>query len=290
MFSGYSQEVEYGPDYAFFVRDGDEFSPLPMANSHWSDSMISGSAVCSLLGDQLDEATATDGFRPARLTIDMFSPAKREPAMVTTTTVREGSRIKVTDAVMKQSDRVVARASVVQLKMSQPPPGETWARSDTPSPPPPDVAPDLHAPGLPYFCSGTAGWSQTTRDHQDSSRKRLWIPYMMPATADSDSWLARICAVAEATSLVVNWGSAGVGYINADVTVTLAREPHKRGLGLEADHHVTADGIAIGAATLFDEVGAFGVCTVAAVSNADRQVDFSGDKAINPDWSPAQLD
>jgi hypothetical protein len=48
-------------------------------------------------------------------------------------------------------------------------------------------------------------------------------------------------------------------------------------IGLEADSHWAADGISVGAATLFDRNGAFGTGLVTAVSNPAAQIDFGND-------------
>jgi len=66
-------------------------------------------------------------------------------------------------------------------------------------------------------------------------------------------------------------------YINGDLTVALARLPKDDWIGLQADSHWTADGVSVGAATLFDGVAAFGTGVVTAISNPDAQIDFTND-------------
>ena len=67
---------------------------------------------------------------------------------------------------------------------------------------------------------------------------------------------------------MTNLGSAGVGYINGDLTMALSRLPVDDWIGIQADSHHAADGIAVGTATLFDRLGAFGSGTTTAVANA----------------------
>ncbi|MDP3893664.1 MAG: thioesterase family protein, partial [Nocardioides sp.] len=69
--------------------------------------------------------------------------------------------------------------------------------------------------------------------------------------------------------------SGGVGYINTDITLTLARMPAGAEIGLEAADHVAHDGIAVGTATIFDRSGPLGTSVVTALSNARRAVDFT---------------
>jgi hypothetical protein len=48
-------------------------------------------------------------------------------------------------------------------------------------------------------------------------------------------------------------------------------------VGVQADSHWVAEGVAVGTATLFDHAGAFGSGTVTAVSNPAAQIDFTHD-------------
>lgn len=61
---------------------------------------------------------------------------------------------------------------------------------------------------------------------------------------------------AEVRSPLTNWGTAGVGFINVDLTLVLARLPQGLELGLEADNHISDAGVAVGTATLYDRQGA----------------------------------
>jgi hypothetical protein len=54
----------------------------------------------------------------------------------------------------------------------------------------------------------------------------------------------------------------------------LARLPVDDWLGVQADAHWAADGVAVGTATLFDSLGAFGSGMVTAVANPAAQIDF----------------
>ena len=82
---------------------------------------------------------------------------------------------------------------------------------------------------------------------------------------------------AEATSLVTNLGTDGVGYINGDLTVGLARLPVGEWIGVQGDSHWASEGVAVGTATLFDQDGAFGSGMTTAVSNPSAQIDFAND-------------
>jgi hypothetical protein len=83
--------------------------------------------------------------------------------------------------------------------------------------------------------------------------------------------------IAEATSLVTNLGTHGIGYINGDLTAAFARLPVDDWIAIQADSHWVSDGVSVGTATLFDTLGAFGSGLVTAVANPAAQIDFSSD-------------
>lgn len=85
----------------------------------------------------------------------------------------------------------------------------------------------------------------------------------------------RAAFVADFTNGMCNSGTAGVSYINSDVAMTLSRLPEGPELGLQALDRVSADGIAVCAANLYDRTGPLGVSTITALSNARRQVDIA---------------
>ena len=63
-----------------------------------------------------------------------------------------------------------------------------------------------------------------------------------------------------------NAGDAGLGYINSDVTLYLHRLPVTRWIGFDVVNHHASEGVAIGECWLYDEKGAIGTSTVAALA------------------------
>ena len=72
-------------------------------------------------------------------------------------------------------------------------------------------------------------------------------------------------------------GTHGIGYINGDLAVGLARLPVGEWSGVQGDSHWASDGVAVGTATLFDQAGPFGTGMTTAVSNPAAQIDFTND-------------
>ncbi|WP_068271164.1 thioesterase family protein [Aldersonia kunmingensis] len=262
---------------AYFEQVGDDLVPTKYAVSSWSPDMLSGPVIAGVLAWALENAYGGDEFLPSRLTVDMFRPARTKPTQIATTLVRDGNRIRLGDAELIQDGETVARASVVFLRRSSPPPGEFWTRADPPQAPPAELTePIADKPFRAVWGSEASGWTRHRADHQGASQKRVWLRHLDLVAGEKATPFVNTALVGELTSMVTNWGSEGMGYINADLTLALTRLPVGSEIGVEANNHLTADGISVGTSTLFDELGAFGSGTVTALSNAKRMVSYSG--------------
>ncbi|KAA0023660.1 thioesterase family protein [Antrihabitans cavernicola] len=234
--------------------------------------MITGPATCGIVARELENAFGTADFVPARLTVDLFRAGMMSETTVTTTSVRDGRRIKVADASVLQGGVEIARATLVLLRTSEEPPGEVWVPDDRPIPP--NAEPSTE----PGFWWGSDdhpdGWTQSMRAQHNAGRKRMWGRQIGVVSGEEPSQFVRCAMAAESTSLMSNWGTLGVGFINADMTMALARLPIGPDIGLEADNHISTAGVAVGSATLFDRHGSFGSCVITAVANPQAQVTF----------------
>jgi hypothetical protein len=253
----------------FTVTDGG-FMPTRFAQSHWGDDHLNGPAIVGLVARGLEKDCGSTEFRPARLTVDLFRAARNVLTTLDIRVVRDGRRVRSAECDVVQSGRVTARATLVQYRPSVAPAGRLWT-SDARFPDPPETDGTI----LPYVGSDDSGWTRSPAEHQNDSRKRFYNDGIRVVAGEANSPFVRAATVAEATSLVTNMGSAGVGYINGDVTVALCRLPVDEWIGIQADSHHAADGIAVGTATLFDRLGAFGAGATTAIANPAAQIDFS---------------
>jgi acyl-CoA thioesterase len=76
----------------------------------------------------------------------------------------------------------------------------------------------------------------------------------------------RVALAADFASPFANAGDQGLAFINSDVTLYLHRLPVTQWVGLEVVNHHATDGVAIGECWLYDEQGAIGASTVAALA------------------------
>jgi hypothetical protein len=262
---------------AFFraVVDGDAelLHPLPASASGWSPNQIRGMAVSGAVA-RATERTADQEFpdmQPARWAVDLFRPARVRPTTVTTTIVRHGRRVGVIDAELRQEDRLVARSRALFVRPSPTPTGQVWRPDRILSTPPPDMAPTGDDPRLYY--SAERGWTAGSNSHSNDSHKRVWHFAIELIEGERPTPFQLTAGVADLTSLVVNWGSAGVEFINADIDMVLTRLPSSMELGLSAIDRAQDSGVAVGSAILFDRDGPFGSASVVALANPVAGVD-----------------
>ena len=255
----------------FTLTETGEFVPTPFAQSHWGDDHLNGPAGrfgrASL---KLEERGSTD-FMPARLTVDLFRAARGVPTTVTVRVVRDGRRIRSGECDVAQEGRLVARATLLQYRRSAAPPGRLWAAPMTLPP-----LPSVDETALTQVRSEGGGLIFTRRASNNS--RKSFYNRAMKSRGEQLSPFTRAVMAAEATRpLVTNLGTHGVGYINGDLTVGLARLPVGDWIGVQGDSHWASEGVAVGTATLFDQDGAFGSGMTTAVSNPSAQIDFAND-------------
>ena len=105
------------------------------------------------------------------------------------------------------------------------------------------------------FVGSDAGWTRSPAAHQNDSRDSFYNDGINVIAGEKVSPFVRAVMIAEATSLVTNLGTEGIGYINGDLTVALSRLPVDEWICIRGDSHWASDGIAVGTATLFDHQG-----------------------------------
>ncbi|MCT7661254.1 thioesterase family protein [Mycobacterium deserti] len=256
---------------AFFLPDGDHFVPTPFARGPWGHT-ISGNYVGGLLGHVIEAAAGDPELQPARLTVDLFRPAALTPVRVDTTVARDGRRLRLVDANMHQNGKVVARASALFLRRGEQPEGDVWTSStEMPPPPPlPERVPEDLAMLVWIFGkdSGSPGPDSNLSAWQHVGPKHIWVRDLLPLVADAPMTpFTRAAMVGDMASSVTHYGTAGLGFINADYTLTLSRLPEGPYLGLNALTHCSDAGVATGTATVVDQHGPIGSATATALAN-----------------------
>jgi hypothetical protein len=243
---------------AFFARRGHSYRPRSIARGGWG-AFISGHVVGGLLGWAVEQLVDDPEFLPARLTVDLPRPCALEPVEVQTRDIRSGKRLRLTEAVLRQNDKIVAKASGLFLRRGEQPTGDIWSPDIEMPPIPTDVQPDDDS-----LFVRTYGWGMSIQNPDENwagldGAKYTWLRLTQPLIDDEPlTPFTRAAMAADVTASLVNWSSEGLKFINADYTLTLSRLPEGSMIGLASQNHSTGDGIATGTATLFDTHGEIG--------------------------------
>jgi hypothetical protein len=233
-----------------FVADGSLLVPTPVAASPWSDEMINGHHIGGLIAWAVERDLPDADLRVARLTVDMFKPVPMRPLRIETYPVREGRRIRVLEVGIFDGDSEVTRGSALLLKASEHPDGDPWALPEWDVPGPDDVAGPRLDTGLSWEIRRMTDWNV--------EQGQVWLRELVPFVAgQSLSPLVRAALMADFAHPLGNSGRHGLSFINADLTLYLARYPHGEWIGMESAGHLGSAGVAIGSAWMYDQAGRF---------------------------------
>jgi hypothetical protein len=250
---------------ASFVRDGDLLVPRPFTRSGWSADTLNGRYLAGLVAWGAERHGDPD-LQPARLTVDMFRPGTMAPTRVDTRIVRDGRRIRVVDSSVVANGVEICRGSTVFLRRSHEPRGETWFPPEWTVPEPDDIAPMArvfsHDDGMAWESRGITEWGQLTE------RRQVWVRETRPFVEGEElTPFMRAALVADMANGQTNASPVGLAYINADLTMTIARLPEGEWLGLDARSRAAADGVSAGSVDLYDAKGRIGQVTLIGVAD-----------------------
>jgi hypothetical protein len=248
----------------FFAREGDLYIPTKVANGPWDPNSLHGRVIIGLLAFAIEQRHGAEDFVPARLTVDMFRLPNMVPIEIKTRLVRDGLRIKVIEAEFLSGGTIMARASCQLLRKTENPRGMVWSPPnwDVPSPA------DIPVPSDPRLgMNGKWATRPIVGAMGTVGPRRLWMSEVRDLVDGAPlTPFVRVAVAADFASPFANAGDQGLGYINTDVTLYLHRLPATEWIGFEVVNHHATDGVAIGECFLYDQQGAIGTSTVAALA------------------------
>jgi hypothetical protein len=229
------------------------------AGGPWNPKLQHGAAPSSLICWAIERLPAPVPMRVARLTVDLMRPVPVAPLTIETKVLREGRKIQLVEVRLLADGAEVVRASALRIRaLAQEMPAAATS-------PPLDLAlpehcrpPDIFAKETPFLAGiemrvargafripGPASvWYRATRPIVDGA---ALSPLMRAAIA------ADFC---NGTSSVLDLNAWT--FINADLTLSLGREPVGEWILLDAETWVGPDSVGIAAARLADTRGYFG--------------------------------
>ena len=231
----------------------------------WDPNSLHARVLAGLISHEIELAYTGDDFHCARLTIDLYRLPKLTPAEITTRAVRQGGRIRVIEAEYASGGISYARATAVLLKRTENPAGQAWQPPPWNVPGPDDVEAREGVVGFTFPMWETR---YITPSRQEVVRQQAWVRETRELVAGVPlTPFVRAASGADFTNPFANWTTEGLQFINADITLYLHRYPQGEWIGFEVASHQSADGIAVGQCTMYDEQGAIGLSTVCAIAN-----------------------
>jgi hypothetical protein len=221
-----------------------------------------------LLAWVLEREIAGSGLRLARLTADLLRPVPVKPLAVRVQTLRAGRRLRLLEGVLEADGVVVSRACALYLEQV-PLEVPEYARFAEETLPPPQgksgnliavssrdsKASDLKLEGL-----HTTVEVRLIDGVQGRGEGRVWMRLPVPVIANQP------CSPTVQAATLADFGNGvaqlrvadGVGCINADVTLYLARAPIGEWIGFDAHARMGGNGNGLVETQLYDELGPFG--------------------------------
>jgi hypothetical protein len=248
----------------YFAVDGDMVVARRHASSVWSEQMVGGRPLASLVAWGAERQHGGSGWQPTRLTVDMFRPAPMRPLRVTSLRVRDGSLVRACDVFVHDGETLVSRGSALFIRQGAEPEGMVWSPPGWPGPMPDEVPASAQAHdrvALGEIRYATAIGAPTKRlvwlrEHRDLVDGEAATPFV------------NVAGMADFAHPLSNSGDSGLGYINTDVTLYLARMPEGDWVGLETIARVSAHGVAVGGVALHDTSGLIGYAQASAVADS----------------------
>lgn len=230
-----------------------------------------GMAVAGALARAV-ESKATElgeNLVPGRFTLDLFRPVRMTDLSTEVTVVRNGRRLCLLDALLLQNGEVMARASASFVAPSDSSGSSAWPGT-------PDLIPKLprvDLASLPdeserIYGTDSRGWMPLDEVPYDADRKWVWMVPAPVVEGEVPTGFQAAASCADVVSVVANLDEHGLGFINTDLTMTLARQPVGAFIGLVANSRTEAAGVSAASAAMFDAEGACGLVSATSLSAA----------------------
>ena len=243
---------------AIYVPDGGAYVPTVLARGPWDPRAQHGGAPSALLARELERESGELGL--VRLTLEFLKPVPLEPLAIRTRVARPGRRVQLTEATLEAGGTPVCRALGLALARPEGAAPEVPADAE-PLPPPDGVEPSPSPPGEKPMFGGDGIELRFVRGSiGQSGPAAAWLRFKVPLVeGEEPTPVQRAAAAADfgnGVSASLDWNTHL--FINADLTIYLARPPRGEWVGLDSRTVVETDGVGLAESVLHDADGAIG--------------------------------
>lgn len=245
-------------DYVFAL-EGDRLTATTNGVGPWNPRLLHGGAPASLVARALEALPTLAPMRVSRLTIDLMRPVPVGPIDVEAKIVRDGRKIQLCEVVLHSEGAEVVRASGLKIRVAEQPLPEGTYQIPFDFEVPGDDFETPPMPGMHGFGSGmvfhpvkgafgvpgpASVWFRARRPMVQGET----ITPLMRAALSAD-----FCNGVGGVVPITDWT-----YINADLTVNLARDPVGPWILVDAHTLASDGGRALAMGRLGDRHGWFG--------------------------------
>lgn len=251
---------------AIFRVDGDRVEVGPNAAGPWSARMQHGSAPAGLAVWAAERISTVVPMRVARVTVDLMRPVPLKALTLETEVLREGRKIQLCAVRLRADGVLTVSATVLRVKLT----AESLP-SDVGGPevtlPGPDESPEDPA----QFSNSPFVMGMQLRAARGTFGVRgpgaIWYRVQRPFVEGSSVSQAMRAVIA---ADFCNGTAAALDFrdwmfLNADLTVSMTREPIGEWVLLDAESWIGPDGAGLAMARLADRGGYFGRCVQSLV-------------------------
>lgn len=244
---------------AIYRVDGNRVEVSPNAAGPWDPRMQHGSAPAGLAVWAAEAIPTPVPMRIARVTIDLMRPVPLQPLTLAREVLREGRKIQLCEVRLLADGVVVASASVLKIRsQTLPLPGDII---DLPVELP---GPDRSREETALFSTSAFVGGMSVRSARGKFGVKgpgaIWYRVERPLVEGAGVSQAMRAVIAadfcNATSAALDFREWI--FINADLTVSMTREPIGEWVLLDADCWIGPDGAGLALARLADSKGYFG--------------------------------
>ena len=244
---------------AIYRVDGNSVVTSPDAAGPWDPRMQHGSAPASLVVWAAERLPTAAPMSIARVTIDLMRPVPVAPLTIETEVLREGRKIQLCSVRLLADGVAVVNATVLKIKLqAQALPDEIRDVAVTLPSPEQSLVEDGHAASSPFV--RLVSMRAALGRFGQAGAGAIWFRVDKP--------LIEGFAVSQAMRAVVaadfSNGTASTldfrkwTFINADLTVSFARQPVGEWILLDGESWIGPDGAGLAMMRLADQRGYFG--------------------------------
>jgi hypothetical protein len=251
--------VSAPPTNAIFRVEGDRVVTSPRAGGPWDPRAQHGSPPAALIAWIADTMPAPVPMQVARVSVDLMRPVPVAPLTFTTEVVREGRKIQLCTVRLLAEGVEVVRGQVLRIRTRANRISESAATPALDVPLPDQCAEDVGDPARNMFL-GAMSMRPAFGRFLDLGPAAVWFRANVPLIEGLPlSPLMRAIIASDfcnGVSPTLDFGAWS--FINADLTVNLARQPVGDWILVNAESFAGAEGAGLSMARLADVNGYFG--------------------------------